>query len=190
MEQAISAQRAAIQSMEQSIERQKTALRDQTGRTAAPGFFVLPPPAGSLRLAAAAAPPACEPLPLPEVRGMVQQAATRQGVDEDLLMAVMNAESGYRPCAVSSKGALGLMQLMPDTASDLEVQDPFDPRQNVDAGARFLKQLLLRYNGDLNRVLGAYHAGPARVDAADGVPRIPSTLDYIRRVLTTLPPKP
>jgi len=84
---------------------------------------------------------------------------------------------------------MGLMQLMPDTASQFGVPNPFDPAGNVEAGASFLKQLLLHYGGDLTLALGAYNAGPAKVDAAAGVPKIPETQEYIRRILSTLPAK-
>jgi soluble lytic murein transglycosylase-like protein len=84
---------------------------------------------------------------------------------------------------------MGLMQLMPATASQFGVPNPFDPAGNVEAGATFLKQLLERYGGDLTLALGAYNAGPAKVDAAAGVPKIPETQEYIRRILSTLPAK-
>jgi len=87
---------------------------------------------------------------------------------------------------VSKKGALGLMQLMPATVVGLNVEDPFDPKENVDAGARFLKQLLQRYGGDVALALGAYNAGPARVDAAGDVPAIPETMDYVNDILTQI----
>jgi soluble lytic murein transglycosylase-like protein len=105
-----------------------------------------------------------------------------------LLRAVMERESGFHPCAVSPKGAKGLMQLMPDTAAQLGVKDPFDPKENVDAGAHYLKQMLDRYKGDLSQALGAYNAGPAAVDQAGGVPDIPETLDYVKSILQKLAP--
>jgi soluble lytic murein transglycosylase-like protein len=79
------------------------------------------------------------------------------------------------------------MQLMPATAEQLGIQDPFDPVSNLDAGAKFLKQLLGKYGGDVPKALGAYNAGPSKVDAAGGVPAIPETLDYIRQILGSLP---
>ena len=99
-----------------------------------------------------------------------------------MLINVMRQESGFRPCAVSEKGAIGLMQLMPATAEQLGVKDSFDPMENVDAGARFLRQLLTRYDGDVLKAVSAYNAGPARVDAVDGIPQIPETIDYIKRI--------
>jgi soluble lytic murein transglycosylase-like protein len=82
---------------------------------------------------------------------------------------------------------MGLMQLMPASASQLGVSNPFDPEANVDAGAKLLKELLTRYGGDLPLALGAYNAGPARVDAAAGVPGIPETQEYVKRILSGLP---
>ena len=82
---------------------------------------------------------------------------------------------------------MGLMQLMPATAEQLGIQNPFDAASNVDAGARFLRQLLNRYSGDIPRALGAYNAGPTKVDAAGGVPAIPETVDYIRQIMSNLP---
>lgn len=124
---------------------------------------------------------------------MVGEAASKEGLSADLLRSVMKQESGFRPCAVSSKGAMGLMQLMPATAGQLGVQNPFDPVSNVDGGAKLLKQLLGRYGGDVPMALGAYNAGPAKVDAAGGVPAIPETMDYVWKILGmggNLPPKP
>ena len=118
---------------------------------------------------------------------LAAEAARREGLDERLLISVMETESGFRPCAVSPKGALGLMQLMPATALEWGVSDPLDPRANVIAGARYLKQLLNRYGGNLMLALSAYNAGPARVDNAGGVPSIRETLDYLRKVVPFIP---
>jgi soluble lytic murein transglycosylase-like protein len=134
----------------------------------------------------AIAPEPCQPMTAAELAPLVRDAGAREGISEALLRVVMKQESGYLPCAVSSRGALGLMQLMPSTAWQFGVQDPFDPKQNVDAGARYLKSLLNRYGGDLRLALGAYNAGPARVEAASGVPQIPETLDYIKDILSGL----
>jgi soluble lytic murein transglycosylase-like protein len=82
---------------------------------------------------------------------------------------------------------MGLMQLMPETAAQFGIQDPFDAASNLDGGARFLKQLLTRYGGDVPKALGAYNAGPSKVDAASAVPAIPETMDYVRRILAALP---
>ena len=184
----LAAQTAASLQAE-SIARQRASAQKQMGATASSGFFVLPPPArlGATIFASAPLNADCEPLPAADVNRLVANAAQRENLDENLLRGVMSQESGFRPCAVSPKGALGLMQLMPSTVRQFDVRDPFDPAQNVEAGARFLKDLLGRYNGDLTLVLGAYNAGPARVDAAAGVPPIPETQDYIRKILSVLP---
>lgn len=131
----------------------------------------------------------CDPLPPMRVGKLIDDAAQRTGVSAGLLRAVMREESAFRPCAVSSKGASGLMQLMPAAMADFGVTDAFDPEQNVSAGAAMLKQLIGRYGGDLNRVLGAYNAGPARVDAAGGVPPFPETRRYVDRILESLSPE-
>jgi soluble lytic murein transglycosylase-like protein len=98
----------------------------------------------------------------------------------------MERESGYRPCAISSKGAQGLMQLMPETSLELGVSDPFDPKESVSGGAKFLKQLIDKYQGDLSKVLGAYNAGPAAIDQAGGIPDIQETKDYVDAILKKL----
>jgi len=129
----------------------------------------------------------CDPLPDAQVESLVTTAANRESLDRDLLRGVIRQESAFKPCAVSSKGAQGLMQLMPATAWQFGVADPFDPAQNVDGGAKLLKQLLNRYNGDLGKALGAYNAGPSRVDAVDGIPQIPETQDYVKQILNFIP---
>lgn len=114
----------------------------------------------------------------------VRVAAARYDLPEALIKAVMAAESAFNPRAVSAKGAQGLMQLMPHTARELRVDDVFDPAQNIDGGARYLRQLWTQYDGDLYRTLAAYNAGPEAVRRAGGqVPRYAETQDYVRRVL-------
>lgn len=114
----------------------------------------------------------------------VRQAAAKYDLPPALIKAVMAAESAFDPQAVSRRGALGLMQLMPDTARELSVAEPFDPAQNIDGGARYLRQLWTSYQGDLFQTLAAYNAGPAAVRRAGGqVPRIAETQEYVRRVL-------
>jgi soluble lytic murein transglycosylase-like protein len=116
--------------------------------------------------------------------GHVRSAAARYELPEALIKAVMAAESAFNPRAVSARGALGLMQLMPYTARELRVQDVFDPAQNIDGGARYLRMLWTQYQGDLYQTLAAYNAGPDAVRRAGGkVPRIAETQDYVRRVL-------
>jgi soluble lytic murein transglycosylase-like protein len=187
-ETPVSKQRSAAYAMQRSLARQRSSVAKQTGQAEAAGFFVLPPPT---RMGATVFAPAadCDPLPAAEVDSLVQQAAKNQNLDEQVLRGVIQQESAFRPCAVSPKGAMGLMQLMPATADQFGVPDPFDPKDNVETGAAFLKQLLARYGGDLTLALGAYNAGPAKVDAAAGVPKIPETQDYVNRVLSTVPVK-
>lgn len=181
-EDAVGKQQAAISAMQESIARQRLSVQKQLGQTTE-AFFILPPPARMAGVGVSAGAAECAPLPDGEVRSLVGQAATREGLDAELLLNVMRQESGFRPCAVSPKGAMGLMQLMPATAGQLGVKDSFDPVENVNAGARFLQQLLTRYNGDVFKAVSAYNAGPARVDAVDGIPQIPETLDYLMRIL-------
>ena len=128
----------------------------------------------------------CDPLPAEQLDSLVEEAAQKTGVEAHLVRAVIDKESAGRPCALSAKGAEGLMQLMPATAEEFNVDDPFDPKQNVEAGARLLKSLLERYQNDPALALGAYNAGPDRVDQAGGVPRIPETADYVTAILEKL----
>ena len=183
------AAQTTAQLQEESIAKQRASIQKQLSAAPSNGFFVLPPPArmGATVFAAAPLNADCDPLPAAEIDRLVAGAATRASLDENVLRGVMSQESGFRPCAVSPKGAMGLMQLMPATARQFDVKDPFDPGQNVDAGARFLKELLGRYSGDLTLALGAYNAGPAKVDAAGGVPPISETQEYIKKILSVLP---
>jgi soluble lytic murein transglycosylase-like protein len=170
--------------MEASISRQKESVRRQVSAgVAADGWFTVPWPEA---VAAGAGDADCPPIPPHELRDYIDAVAKREGFTPDLLRAVIDRESGFRPCAVSSKGAQGLMQLMPETAAGLGVEDPFDARQNIAAGARFLSQLLEKYHGDIVLALAAYNAGPARVDRYQGLPPIPETLDYVAGILKKL----
>jgi soluble lytic murein transglycosylase-like protein len=128
----------------------------------------------------------CEPIDNAAVAPIIDSAAQSQNVSPKVLRAVIDQESGFHPCAMSSRGAKGLMQLMPQTASDFSVRDPFNPRENVEAGAKLLKQLMDRYNGDLSLALAAYNAGPVRVDESGGIPDIPETRDYVASILGKL----
>jgi hypothetical protein len=113
---------------------------------------------------------------------LVLTVANRYHVDPALVRAVMQVESGGNPTAVSRKGALGLMQVMPETAMQMGVTSVFDPQQNLEAGVKTLHGLLVRYDGDLDKALAAYNAGTGAVDRAGGVPRIRETRDYVRKV--------
>jgi soluble lytic murein transglycosylase-like protein len=128
----------------------------------------------------------CDPISSVSLSPLIQDAADREGLSPDLLRAVIRKESAGYPCAVSSKGAMGLMQLMPGTAANFGVADPMNPEDNVGAGARFLGQLLERYAGNLSLALAAYNAGPGKVDAYGGVPPYPETKNYVRDILNSL----
>lgn len=173
---------AAVQQQRLAIRRQLQAPED--GQS---GFFVLPALSHRPLLARSAPAAQCEPMPKEAIEPLLQDAARREGLSADLLRAVATQESGLRPCAVSPKGAMGLMQLMPATASYFGVTDPFDPRQNIDSGARFLKQLLTRYGDNVALALGAYNSGPGRVDLAGGLPDIAETLQYVQAIIGGLP---
>ena len=117
-----------------------------------------------------------------EVDKAIDEAAQRHGVDANLVRAVVKVESNYNPRAVSRKGAMGLMQLMPFTARSLKVGNAFDPHQNVDAGVRHLKQLLESYNGNIELSLAAYNAGSGAVNRSGGIPPYRETRDYVKKI--------
>jgi len=129
--------------------------------------------------------PAALPAPAPstDVQAAVTAASGASGLDPDLIDSVIKAESNFNPHAVSRKGARGLMQLMPSTAQQLGVKDSFDPGANVDAGSRYLRDLLLQYNRDLAKALAAYNAGAQRVDRYHGVPPYHETYSYVSRII-------
>jgi soluble lytic murein transglycosylase-like protein len=178
--------------MQPSLAAQRSSIAQQVGDRSSESFFLLGPPSRSSLVPVPApvlAPESdCEPLPAAQLDSLIEGAARQQDLQPELLRSMVNQESGARPCAVSSKGAMGLMQLMPATAAQLGVKDPFDPQENLNAGAWFVKQLLTTYN-DLPLALGAYNAGPAKVNAIDGIPAIPETQNYIQKILSSLPAK-
>jgi soluble lytic murein transglycosylase-like protein len=182
MAASLARQAAAVTAMRISIARQRAAVTMAPPETrpgeADEAFFTLSWPALG---------PACDPLPEEQLQPLIQQAAQKEGLEADLLRAVAEQESGFRACAVSPKGAMGLMQLMPATAQELGVHDPFDPQENLLSGAHFLKQLLTRFGGNAALALGAYNAGAGRVEEAGGVPEIPETTRYVRQILAKLP---
>lgn len=117
---------------------------------------------------------------------IIQEAAVVHNVDPRLIRSVMQTESAFNPFAVSRAGALGLMQLMPDVAEELDVEDPFDPRQNIMAGAEYLRWLLDLYNGNLRLTLASYNAGLTNVQRYGGVPPFEETRNYVVRVTRLL----
>jgi soluble lytic murein transglycosylase-like protein len=131
--------------------------------------------------------PPCDPMSAADLDKLVEQNSQQQGVKAELIRAVIAQESGARPCAVSGKGAQGMMQLMPATSEQFGVKDPFDARQNVEAGTKLLKQLLTKYNNDVSLALAAYNAGSGRVDKDGGVPQIPETQNYVADIQSKLP---
>jgi soluble lytic murein transglycosylase-like protein len=117
-----------------------------------------------------------------EIDAAIDKAATRHNVDPNLVRALVKVESNFNPNAVSRKGAMGLMQLMPQTARQLNVSNPFNPDENVDAGVRHLKRLLESYGGDVQLSLAAYNAGSGAVARSSGIPRYRETRNYVRRI--------
>jgi len=113
----------------------------------------------------------------------IEAAARKHGLSSALIKAVIKAESDFNPLAVSKSGACGLMQIMPETAKDLGIVDPFDVRENIFGGARYLKELLLQFRGSLPLALAAYNAGPSKVEANNGIPQIPETKTFVKRVM-------
>ncbi len=114
---------------------------------------------------------------------IIKKAANSFGLDPALVKAVIRAESGGNPMAVSSKGALGLMQLMPGTAEELMVYDPLDPEENIWGGSQYLSRLLNMFDGDIISALAAYNAGPGAVERFGGLPPYRETINYVQRVL-------
>jgi hypothetical protein len=166
----------------ESIAKQRAAILKQVegvmGKAPAPAhsFFTVP---WVETPTAISAPPPCDPMPVADLDKLVEENSQQQGVKPELIRAVIAEESGARPCAVSGKGAEGIMQLMPATSEQFGVKDPFDPRQNVEAGTKLLKQLLVKYNNDVSLALAAYNAGAGPVDKDGGIPQIPETQNYV-----------
>ncbi len=113
----------------------------------------------------------------------IQAAAERFGVQFSLIKAIIRAESGFNPRAVSHKGAMGLMQIMPENLRAFNLNNPFDPEENIMAGARYIAQLLDRFEGKVPLALAAYNAGPSKVEAYRDIPPIQETEEYVKRVM-------
>ncbi len=123
------------------------------------------------------------PLPDASLEPVISRHADSYQLDPKLVRAVIQVESGYNPAAVSHKGAVGLMQLMPGTANQLAVDDPYDPDQNVRGGVAYLRRMLDRFEGRLELAVAAYNAGPGAVERHGGIPPYRETRDYVRKVL-------
>ena len=113
----------------------------------------------------------------------IKTAADRYNLDPELIRAVIKIESGFNPFAVSEKGAMGLMQLMPGTAEAMHVREPFEASDNIMGGSRYLRKMLNLFEGDLRLGLAAYNAGPNKVLENGRIPRIPETMQYVEKVL-------
>jgi soluble lytic murein transglycosylase-like protein len=122
-------------------------------------------------------------LPDADLEPMIARHSGAQNLDPRLVRALIQAESGYNVKAVSNKGAIGLMQLMPDTASELNILNPYDPDQNIRGGTMYLRQMIDHFAGKIELAIAAYNAGPGAVEKHGGIPPFAETRDYVRRVL-------
>ncbi|HPA62710.1 MAG TPA: lytic transglycosylase domain-containing protein [Spirochaetota bacterium] len=120
-----------------------------------------------------------------DIENLIEKISIKEGVSPSLVKAVVENESSYNTMAVSPKGAMGLMQLMPETAKELGVNDSFSAEENIEGGVKYLKGLLNKYQWDYKKALAAYNAGPKLVDSYNGVPPIKETADYVKRVLNS-----
>ena len=176
MQESLKKQRDSLEKQRQAIHRQSAGRESATGNPVAE--FIDPIPD---RIQAD-----CPALASETVASLIAAAAKKQTLQAELLHAVMKQESAFKPCAISVKGAQGLMQLMPATARQFHIGNVFDPEQNVQAGAAYLKQLLGRYNGNLRLALIAYNAGPGRADQPTGQPYPLETQNYVANVFAEL----
>lgn len=119
-----------------------------------------------------------------DISKMIQLTAKKYGIDSKLALAVANVESNLSPDVVSSAGAVGVMQLMPETAQELGVRNSKDPRENIDGGVRYLKELITTFDGDMTKAVAAYNAGPQAVKKYNGIPPYSETRDYVAKVMT------
>jgi soluble lytic murein transglycosylase-like protein len=121
-----------------------------------------------------------------EVQALIARVAKEQGVSEKLIRAVVEAESSYNTYDVSHAGAKGLMQLMPGTAEEMGVKDPFNPYENLTGGTKYLKQMMARFPGRMDLALAAYNAGPGKVERAGGIPDNAETRNYVRKIMAQI----
>lgn len=115
---------------------------------------------------------------------IIQMKSIKYDIEPSIIKALISAESDWDVTAVSGKGAMGLMQLMPSTAEDMQIQNPFDPEQNIEAGTKYLRLLLNRFSGDLELAVAAYNAGPATVEKSGGIPSFPETRKFVKNVIS------
>jgi soluble lytic murein transglycosylase-like protein len=178
------------QTASSATEKQRASVRKQVHASGeSSGFFTTPwidPPKVVAGPYAASATGDCDPLAEDSLRALVVDASQRENVNPKLVHAVIRRESRGKPCAVSNKGAQGLMQLMPATQIELGVRDPFDAADNISGGVRYLRQMLDRYDGNNALALAAYNAGPQRVAPGGKIPDIPETQSYVMSILASL----
>ena len=181
---AMQQQMASVEAMQASIDKQKAAVQAQVAEGKPAGSFFTTPwhksPAASQAVPVSSLP--CSPMAETDLAPLVKATALAENINAGVIRAVIRRESASYPCAVSAMGAVGLMQLMPATSQQFGA-DPLNAKQNVQAGTRYLKQLLTRYKGDLKLALAAYNAGPTRVDATLSIPPIAETVSYVDAIL-------
>lgn len=175
-----------------ALARQTSSVQRQIGRARRQNSFFISswfsdaPAASSFAPVSAVAanvPEDCEPLDASIAEAYIRDSTKREGVSSDLIREVVRKESGFNPCAVSPKGAMGMMQLTAATAASLGVDDPYDARQNIDGGVRLMKRLLDKYKGRPDLALAAYNAGEGAVDAHQGVPAFEETQEYVTTIM-------
>lgn len=171
---------SAMAKQQAAIAVQRLAVRQQH-QTAVPWMLAAPRIEAAPGIEAAAED--CDPMADPELAPLIDSAAQQHRVEPKLLRGVIEQESAFHACAISAKGAKGLMQLMPATIDQFKVDDVFDPKQNIEAGASYLRQLLDKYKDDIKLALAAYNAGPTTVDQTGGIPDIKETRDYVEGIL-------
>ena len=173
LQSAMEKQRAAIAIQRLAVKKQRDSVVP----------WMLATPRTDAASGSDAAAEDCDPIGDPELTPLIASAAQQHGVEPKLLRGVIEQESGFHACAISAKGAMGLMQLMPETVDQFKVDDVFNPKQNIEAGATYLRRLLDKYKDDLKLALAAYNAGPATVDQMGGIPDIKETRDYVEGVI-------